>query len=130
MSAEKKYVFVTFLWEISFQLMKYVIISVILIFLNPSAHTSAHYPTQHPNPSLLLKLNWPLRASLVHPQYTHEAFMIEIRCLEGTFGCKSYDLSDWYRLYIGCKKAGSTITNQNKGLLDRIRLIPRQWGRQ
>ncbi len=56
----------------------------------------------------------------------HEAFMIEIRCLEGTFGCKSYDLSDWYRLYIGCKKAGSTITNQNKGLLDRIRLIPRQ----
>ncbi len=30
--------------------------------------------------------------------------MIEIRCLEGTFGCKSYDLSDWYRLYIGCKK--------------------------
>ncbi len=55
---------------------------------------------------------------------THEAFMIEMRCLEGTFGCKSYDLSDWYRLYIGCKKAGSTITNQNKGLLDRIRLVP------
>ena len=61
---------------------------------------------------------------------SHEAFIIEIRCLEGTFGCKIYDLSDWYRLYIGCKKAGSTITNQNKGLLDRIRLIPWQWGRQ
>ena len=29
----------------------------------------------------------------------HEAFMIEIRCLEATFSCKSSDLSDWYQDY-------------------------------
>ncbi len=38
---------------------------------------------------------------------SHEAFMIEIiRCLEATFSCKSYDLSDWYQSYISCKKPG------------------------
>ncbi len=37
---------------------------------------------------------------------TPDAFMIEIRCLEATFSCKRYDLSDWYQLYSSCKKAG------------------------
>ncbi len=37
---------------------------------------------------------------------TYEAFMIEIRCLEATFSCKSYDLSDWYQSYISWIKQG------------------------
>ena len=39
--------------------------------------------------------------------------MIEIRCLEATFSCKSHDLSDWYQSYISCKKAGKQ-KNKNR----------------